>query len=78
MNQLAEIFGWYGTIAILLAYFLNAFGVIEASSNLYLWLNITGALGAIAIGYKKKVWQSVTLNIIWFLIGIAAIVKVFI
>ncbi len=78
MNKAIEIFGWYGTVAILGAYFLNIFGIIGVSSGIYLWLNITGAMGAIAVGYKDKVWQSVTLNIVWLLIGVIAIIKVFI
>lgn len=75
MGKFYEIFGWYGTLAILGAYFLNIFGVIDVTSILYLCLNITGSLGIIVIGYKKKVWQSVALNTIWLLIGLAAVVK---
>lgn len=78
MNKAIEIFGWYGTIAILGAYFLNTFGVITPTSNIYLWLNITGALGEMAVGYKDKMWQGVTLNLVWLLIGVVAVIKVLI
>ena len=77
MNKIAEIFGWYGTVAIIGAYFLNSFGIIQSSSLSYQLLNATGAVGAIIIGYKKQVWQSVSLNIVWLLIGVIAIVKIF-
>lgn len=77
MKILYNTLGWYGTLAIISAYFLNSFGIIEASSLAYQLLNATGAIGAILIGYYEKVWQSVSLNLVWLLIGIVAIVKMF-
>lgn len=75
MNKILEIFGWYGTVAIIAAYFLNSFGLIESSSLIYQLLNATGAIGIVLISLQKKAWQPMTLNIIWFTIGVIAIIK---
>lgn len=51
MNKklLDEIFGWYGTVAIVTAYALVSFGLLSATTLLYLVLNATGALGIVYI-----------------------------
>ena len=73
---LSEIFGWYGAIAILGAYALVSFSLIASDGLIFQLLNLTGALGLLAIGYYKKVYQSVILNIIWSIIGIVAIANI--
>jgi hypothetical protein len=77
-NIFAEIFGWYGTFAILVSYALVSFSVIKAESVIYQFMNITGSIGLLSIALVKKVFQSVTINIIWALIGILALVRLFI
>lgn len=74
-TRLDEIFGWYGTIAIVLAYALVSYEIVPSVGYIYQGLNITGALGIIWISYKKKVFQSVALNVFWALIGIVAIFR---
>ena len=74
-NKIDEIFGWYGTIAILLAYALVSYEIVSSTGLTYQGLNITGAFGIMWISYKKKVFQSVTLNIFWALIGIIAVFR---
>ncbi len=70
----AEIVGWYGTVAILIAYVLVSFSVISGDSLLFRLLNLTGALGIIVIATYKKVRQSIVLNIFWAGVAIAAII----
>lgn len=70
-----ELIGWYGAIAIIVAYFLNSFSLISTSSIGYLFLNITGAMGIIIVSFRKKDYQSMTLNIIWTMIGIIALIR---
>ena len=72
-----EIFGWYGTVAIIFAYFLNSFDFISSSDILYQLLNISGALGIAIISFKKEAYQPMVLNIIWTVIGILALFKIF-
>jgi len=73
---LAETAGWYGTVAILSAYILVSFNVISGNSVPFQLLNLTGALGIIAIASYKKVTQSIVLNIFWGIVAVVAIVKI--
>ena len=70
-----EIFGWYGTFAIVLAYALVSFGIISSLSFIYQILNGTGALGIVYISFKKKAYQPGVLNIVWAVIAFFALIK---
>jgi hypothetical protein len=72
----AEIVGWYGALAILVAYMLVSFDVIEGDGLAYQFLNLTGAIGVLIIALYKKVKQSVLLNVFWALIAVVAIVNI--
>lgn len=75
-NYYAEIAGWYGALAIITAYALVSFKLIDSSGLVYQLLNLTGALGVIAIAVHKHVTQSIVLNIFWSLIALIAIVQI--
>jgi hypothetical protein len=76
MKHKAEnYFGWYGVLAILLAYLLVSFNVVTAKSLGYQVLNLTGALGIVIEALSKKDAQPVVLNSIWAIIAIAAIIR---
>ncbi|HOX97111.1 MAG TPA: hypothetical protein PL066_02030 [bacterium] len=72
-----EIIGWYGALAIIGAYFLNSFSFISAYDLSYQILNVTGALGMIAVSFYKKAYQPMTVNIVWAAIGGLAIINLF-
>lgn len=72
---LIELFGWYGTLAILGAYILVSFSIIKSSSITYQLLNLTGSLGIVAVSFFKRVYQAVILNIIWAIIAVLAIIN---
>lgn len=72
-----EIIGWYGAVAIVLAYALLSFGAILPNGFIYQILNGTGALGIVCISLKKKAYQPGILNIIWAIIATIAIIKMF-
>ncbi len=76
MKIFEEVIGWYGAVAIVVAYALNSFGVISSNSVLYQILNATGALGIVYISFRKKVYQPGVLNLIWTLIALGAIVNI--
>lgn len=71
----AEVAGWYGIGAILLAYALVSFEVISASGVIFQLLNLTGAIGVIIIALHKNVMQSVVLNIFWAGVAVVALLK---
>jgi len=72
-----ELFGWYGTLAIVLAYALVSFGVLAPTNLWYQILNGTGALGIVYISFRKKAYQPGVLNSVWTVIAILAIVRMF-
>jgi hypothetical protein len=71
-----EIIGWYGAVAIVLAYALLSFGAIAPTDLVYQVLNGTGALGIVYISLKKKAYQPGVLNVIWAIIATLAIIKI--
>ena len=71
-----EIFGWYGTVVIVLAYVLVSFSVLQSNSIWYQILNGTGALGVVAVSFYKKTYQPGVLNIIWATVAIISIVNI--
>lgn len=75
-DKLIELFGWYGTITIILAYALISFSLLAPTSLWYQLLNGTGALGIVAVSFHKKTYQPCVLNIIWAIIALVAIGKI--
>lgn len=74
-NKLIKLAGWYGVIAILLAYTLLTFNLVVAKSFAYQLLNLTGAVGIIIEAKSKKDMQPVVLNVIWLAVAGFAIVE---
>ena len=68
-----EIYGWYGFVAVLVAYFLVNFRIISVISPIYIFLNITGAAGITIISFYKKVYQPAVLNLVWVAIALVAL-----
>lgn len=76
MKHKAEnIFGWYGVLAILLAYLLVSLNLIMAKSAAYQLLNLTGALGIVIEALSKKDTQPAVLNSVWAIIAIVALIR---
>lgn len=73
-----ELIGWYGVIAILIAYVGNMLGWMDVHNTHYLILNITGSLGILIDAAQQKNWQPVVLNVIWMVIAIVGLIKAFI
>lgn len=73
INLPAEIAGWYGISAIILAYGFVSFDLVEADSFTYQILNLTGAIGVMFISWVKGARQPLVLNIFWAAIAAAAI-----
>lgn len=71
-----EIFGWYGMVAIVLAYALVSFSLTVSDSIWYQLLNGTGAIGIVTVSLYKKAYQPGILNIIWALIALIAILNI--
>lgn len=75
-KMLLEAFGWYGVVALVGSYALVSFGIFGASDFWFQVLNVTGALGIVFDALAQKNWQPATLNIIWAVIGLFALVRI--
>lgn len=75
-KRLIQFVGWYGVAAIILAYLLNSFSVVDSDSLSYQLLNLSGALGLITEAASKKDAQPVVLNIVWSAIALIAIINI--
>ena len=76
MKSFIEIFGWYGTVAILGAYALVSFSVLEPTSLTFQLLNITGAIGIVIVSFHKKAYPPGVLNVAWAVIALIAILGI--
>lgn len=76
MKYFYEFAGWYGALAIILAYFLNSYSVLGSTNLTYQMLNLTGAIGIVIISAYKRTYQAVALNSIWCLIALFAVIKI--
>lgn len=76
-SKVAEILGWYGMLALIGAYFLVSFGYIVAEELTFQTLNLTGGMSLVVFALSKRATQLAILNIFWILIGVVAMVRIF-
>jgi hypothetical protein len=67
--KIGEIAGWYGVLAILIAYGLNSFNVWGSQSIPYQLLNLSGAICVGWSALAKKAYQPFALEVAWALIA---------
>lgn len=70
-----EIAGWYGMAAVLGAYALVSFEVLDNTGIVFQLLNLTGAAGLLVLAWYKKATQVALLNLIWALVALAALIR---
>lgn len=75
-GDIKNLAGWYGVMAILLAYTLLSFKALTPDSLPYQLLNLTGALGIMYEAYYKKDTQPVVLNVVWAVVALVAIFRI--
>ncbi len=69
-----DIVGWIGMIMVLVAYLLLSFNKIKNGYTYQILNLVAGILMAIGL-FPKNAWFSFTLQIIWALVAIIAIIK---
>lgn len=72
-HKVENVLGWYGVLAILVAYALVNLNYVSVRSFGFEILNLTGAIGIIIEAINKKDIQPVMLNIIWAAIALIAL-----
>lgn len=70
-----QALGWLGAAAVLAAYALASLDVMRPDSATSLVLNMTGAAGIALASWKRRAFQSVLVNVVWLLIGMATVIK---
>jgi hypothetical protein len=69
----SQLCGWLGATALLLAYVLVSTGKLGVKSAAFNAINILGGALLAYGSWVKAAWPSVTLNLIWIIIGLKAI-----
>ncbi len=77
MQKLFETIGWIGMVMILTAYALANFHILSVDTITYQLLNIIGSFGIILVSYLRRNYQPMVLNIVWIIIGVISLVKIF-
>jgi hypothetical protein len=70
--RVVQLFGWYGTFAILAAYALSNEGLLE-KGTLYQALNLTGATGVALVCWYRRTWQAFWVEAVWAVIALKAL-----
>ena len=70
-----DFFGWFGVVAILLAYGLNVFAVISSRGYIFLLLNLIGSAGIVAVAWPRRDFQPLALNIIWLIVAVIGVLR---
>lgn len=69
-----DIIGWIGMILVLVAYLLLSFNKIKNGYTYQILNFLAGALMAIGL-FPKNAWFSFTLQIVWMVIAVIAIIR---
>jgi len=78
MIELVEFAGWAGTGLIVLGYGLVSSGRVDGKSILYQLMNLFGALGLGLNLWVAASWPAFTLQVVWGLIAVLALIHIFV
>ncbi len=72
----SEIVGWYGMLAIMIAYACVSFKVLSPDQLLYQILNGTGGVGIVINSVSRRAYPPAALNFIWTIIAGIALIRI--
>jgi adenosine/AMP kinase len=72
----ADMAGWLGVAAILVAYGLVSFDAIESDAAAYQVLNFAGAAGVALVSFVKRAYPPTVLNTVWSVIAVVALIRI--
>jgi hypothetical protein len=75
LHATATTIGWVAAVAVLCAYALLMAGRTSSSSLGYLAVNAAGSAGLAVSMAAIHAWQSVLLNTLWLVFGVAPLVR---
>ncbi len=70
---MSQACGWAGAAALLAAYMLVSSGRLDGQSARFNWINLAGGALLSYASWVKGAWPSVTLNLVWIVIGLRAL-----
>ena len=73
--KITDWIGSLGVFMILLAYFLNIFGILHAKHLTFILLNLIGAALACTASVLLDYWPFIILEGIWALVSLYALIK---
>lgn len=74
-NLFIQASGWTGTALIVLAYFLVSNKKLDPTGKAYQYMNLFGSLGVGINVFHQRSWPAVTLEVVWGIIAIWALMK---
>ena len=74
-RAVVEILGWYGLIAVVIAYGTVSLSFVSPTSYAYQFLNLSGAVGLGLLAFVKRAYQNGVLNLVWGAIAIVALIR---
>ncbi len=75
--ELSVIIGSFGVVVLLVAFFLNLFGIIATNNKWYPFLNFLGAGISGVASYMIHYTPFLILEIIWTLVALIALINLF-
>jgi hypothetical protein len=76
-KKIYEALGWYGVVAILVAYFLVSFNYVSGQSFWFQLLNLTGSAAIAVDAFSNKDRPAAVLNVVYSLIAVIVITQIF-
>jgi len=70
-----QVLGWYGFIALLVAYGVVSLSIVSPNSLVYQFLNLSGSVGLAILAFFKKAYQNTLVNVVWGAISIVALIR---
>ena len=75
MKLIIDILGWIGSVEVIIAYGLNSYQKLNSDSNLFQFLNLTGAIFLIVNTIYYGAYPSTFINIVWVVIAAVALIR---
>jgi len=72
-----DVVGWVGSVEVIAAYGLNSYQVLNSDSMIFQLLNLTGAIFLIINTIYHRAYPSAFINIVWVIIALIAIARMF-
>lgn len=71
-----DIFGWIGSVAVVVAYALISLNKVNGRSRLYQVLNLFGSLCLVVNTAYYHAYPSTFVNLVWLMIAASALVRI--